>query len=300
MKLKPIFVENFLNHLAATKNLSDKTLAAYRGDLIRFIAFADHSLERNTLVNYVEYLKCQLKETSIKRKIVTIKLFMRYLSESRNINIPTSTTGFKFKTEKRLPRTLSLSEINKVCKIFANTEEKKSEFQNFEFVRDKALILLLACTGIRISEASNLKISDIIFSERTLLIHGKGRKQRLIYISSNQVWFSFKHWLTYSQNYRHKLDHVFLNRYKEPLSIYGIENIFKKYRGLARINPSATPHFLRHTFATNLLSNGADLRSVQELLGHSSIATTEIYLEVTTKRKKKVLDKYNYINRLLV
>ena len=92
--------------------------------------------------------------------------------------------------------------------------------------------------------------------------------------------------------------YVFLNRYYNRLSIYAIENIYAKYRDIAKINDKSTPHYLRHTFATNILANGADIRAVQEILGHSSITTTQIYTEVTNKRKKQVLNKYNYRNKL--
>ena len=93
-------------------------------------------------------------------------------------------------------------------------------------------------------------------------------------------------------------DHLFINRKGGNISIYGIENIFNKYKLISHINPDSTAHFLRHTFATNLLANGADLRSVQEILGHASVATTQIYTEVTTNRKKQVLKKYNLRNKL--
>lgn len=137
---------------------------------------------------------------------------------------------------------------------------------------------------------------DIILSERTRLVHGKGRKQRLIHISSSQTWNRIKSLIKERKTCNDK--HLLINRYGHPLSIHGIEDIYKKYIKMAQITTKPTPHFLRHTFDTNLLANGADLRSVQEILEHASVATTKIYTEVTTARKKQVLKKFNYRNKL--
>lgn len=160
------------------------------------------------------------------------------------------------------------------------------------------MIDLLICTGIRIAEASNIALTDIIFSEHTILIHGKGKKQRLVYISSQSTWNNITQWIKTRKLYATKTDKLFVNRFGEQLGIHGIEYIYKKAKEAASINAVSTPHFLRHTFVTNLLSNGADLRSVQEILGHSNVSTTEIYTEVTTKSKKQVLSKYNFRNKL--
>lgn len=155
---------------------------------------------------------------------------------------------------------------------------------------------MLISTGIRIGEAAIISIGDIIVNERTILIHGKGRKQRLIYISSPITWSRIYELIKIRK--KQKGEFLFINKYGQPISIYGIENIYRKYVVKANINAKSTPHYLRHTFATNLLANGADLRSVQEILGHASVSTTQIYTEVTTNRKKQVLRKYNLRNKI--
>ncbi len=175
----------------------------------------------------------------------------------------------------------------------------KSNYGIWKAARDLALIDILVSTGIRIAEASNISLDDIIISERTILIHGKGRKQRLIYISCSETWTNLMQWIKLRKSCITNTNKIFINRYGEQLSIHGIEYIYNNLKTRAGINSQSTPHYLRHTFATNLLANGADLRSVQEILGHSSVSTTEIYTEVTTKRKNQVLNKYNYRNRLI-
>ncbi len=209
---------------------------------------------------------------------------------------PFAKLKFRFKQERKLPKTLPIKDISKMLCCLNIDYTALSPFAKNAYTRDAALLDLLISTGIRIGEAAAITLDDIISSEHTILIHGKGRKQRLIYISSSITWERLKALIKARQ--KAKNNYLFVNRYGNPLSIHGIEDIYKKYAKKAQINTKSTPHYLRHTFATNLLANGADLRSVQEILGHASVATTQIYTEVTTNRKKQVLKKFNYRNKL--
>lgn len=293
---------NFLSAMQSTKNLSAKTVIAYQSDLSDFCRFiSNREISDETIISYVQYLNQKgLKGSTINRKLVVLKMLFDYLYQNRYISQNYFITHkFKFKKERKLPKTMTVKEVSSLLRyLTAQKEQASTSFARWKCVRNLALIDMIASTGIRVAEASSISIQDIAMSERVILIHGKGRKQRLIYISCPQTWDNLMQWIKVRKACNPITDKLFLNRYGEQISIHGIEYIFNSVRDSCGINPHATPHYLRHTFATNLLANGADLRSVQEILGHSSVSTTEIYTEVTVKRKKQVLKRYNYRNRL--
>lgn len=293
---------NFLSTMQSTKNLSDKTVIAYQSDLSDFCRFiGDCNINEETLLEYVQYLcSKELKESTINRKLIVLKMLFNYLYCNKYINENYySLHKFRFKKERKLPKTLTIKEVSILMKFLSEQREHAiTTYAKWKSNRNLALIDILVSTGIRVAEASSISINDIAMSERVILIHGKGRKQRLIYISCPQTWNNLMKWIKYRKASNPVADKLFLNRHGEQISVHGIEYIFSSVRDSCGINPNATPHYLRHTFATNLLANGADLRSVQEILGHSSVSTTEIYTEVTVERKKLVLKKYNYRNKL--
>ena len=303
MKENLLIIKEFLNVIHSTKNLSDKTITAYRSDLSDFSYFVkEEAYDETTILRYVNHLLHQrkLKDSTIKRKLIVLKMFFEYLYSQRYIeqNYYQLHT-FKFKKEKRLPKTLSVKEVSKLLVSLRDQNSKaRSSCAVWKATRNLALIDILISTGIRIAEASEISLSDIIMADHVILIHGKGRKQRLIYISCRQTWTNLIRWLKLRSSKETHTDKVFVNRYGNQLGIHGIEYIYKTVTSAAGLQAHSTPHYLRHTFATNLLANGADLRSVQELLGHASVSTTEIYTEVTAKRKKQVMDRFNYRNKL--
>lgn len=303
MKELNLIIPEFIQLVLSTKNLSEKTITAYKSDLNDFNSFVNnHELNNQTILQYIQELTItrRLKDTTINRKLIVLKMFFEYLHSKNYIeNNFFSSHHFKFKKEKKLPKTLAIKETSKLLScVTEQSINASSDFEKWKTSRNLALIDILISTGIRIAEAANISINDIINSERIILIHGKGRKQRLIYISCPQTWNNIIVWLKIRKSRPTNTDMLFVNRYGDPISIHGIEYIYNSLKIQSGININSTPHYLRHTFATNLLANGADLRSVQEILGHSSVSTTEIYTEVTTKRKKQVLNKYNYRNKL--
>lgn len=297
-----IFSE-FLNVIQSTKNLSPKTIIAYQSDLRAFGSFLNHNkLSDDILLQYIKELSQtkKLKDSTINRKLIVLKLFFDYAYTKGYLEKNYfKEHSFKFKKERRLPKTLAIKETSKLLSCATNMcLNTKSKFEKWKCIRNLALIDILISTGIRIAEAAEISLNDIITSERTILIHGKGRKQRLIYISCPKTWSNLMQWLKVRDTREVYSDKIFVNRSGEQLSVHGVEYIYNSIKIQSGINVSSTPHYLRHTFATNLLANGADLRSVQEILGHSNVSTTEIYTEVTTKRKKQILNRYNYRNKL--
>ena len=292
---------NFLNVIKSTKNLSNKTIVAYSSDLNDFCNFlSNRQLHKDIVFDYIKHLfdERKLQESTISRKLIVLKMFFKFLYQNGYIEHNYyKNYNFKIKKERKLPKTLSIDETTKLITHLSDSAKRDtSTFSFWKACRDLALIDLLISTGIRIEEASNISLEDIIFSEQTILIHGKGRKQRLIYISCNDTWNNLIFWINIRNKHPYNTDKVFVNRLGNQISVHGIEYIYNSAKKASGINEHSTPHYLRHTFATNLLANGADLRSVQEILGHSSVTTTEIYTEVTINRKKQILLKYNYRN----
>lgn len=298
-------IKNFLIELSGTKNLDSKTLKAYNSDLFGLYTFIlqnnINKIDSKLLIMYVTYLKDKqkLKESSLRRKIISFKLFFNYLYAKKIIKSNCiKEINFKFKKEHRLPKTLNVNNIKNLLESINNySKNELSAFKKRYVIRDIAIIDILISTGIRIGELSSIKMCDVNLEEKTILIHGKGKKERILFFSSDKTIKHIKNWLNIRNNGYIKNDSLFVNRYGDFLSIHSIEAIYEKYRKLSGL-PKSTPHYLRHTFATNLLNNGADIRAVQELLGHSNISTTEIYTEVSTSRKQEVLMKYNYRNNL--
>lgn len=301
-------INSYISTLKIERNLTEKSTKAYYSDLSSFLSWLQENkidnIDISTINSYIHWLQNakQMKDTSIKRKYVTLKSFFKHLVSKKVIpNSPFENMRISFKTSKKLPKTLSLQDIVKLLKSpVEELKDLQTEFRRTICIRNSAIIELLYCVGIRIGELVNIELKDLNLEEQTLLIHGKGRKDRLLYISSTDVINILNTWLIDRESLNPRCESLFINKYGGKLSIYSIEDIYEKYRQLAGIDTKSTPHYLRHTFATQLLNNGADIRAVQEILGHSSITTTQIYTEVSTERKKQVLLKFNARNLLKI
>ena len=301
-------ITGFIMSLKVNRNLADKTLRAYGYDLNGFALWVAENVKgkvgRDELAGYFHSLvDGELKPASIRRKMASVGAFIDYCIEHGRLSREDKPSRMKggFIIPRRLPKTISdhnilaiLETAHEQVKIAAGGMRKMLAFRN------RALLELLYCTGARIGELSEANLVDLDLANRELLIHGKGRKERLVFISNDEVLAVVEAWLGVRGELRPAGDALFVNRYGGRLSIYGIEDVFAGILKAAGVKEHATPHYLRHSFATKLLANGANVRDVQDLLGHSSIMTTQIYTEVSAERKRYVLSHYNGRNSLLL
>jgi integrase/recombinase XerD len=285
MKKLEEILECFLDYLTIERGLAQNTIISYRYDLIKYINFLKknnissfNQTKKDLVNNYFVYLrKKNLEINSISRNLVAVKMLYRFLLIEGFIK--EDITGLiEFpRMSKKLPHVLSLREINLLL--------DKANFKSNLGLRDQTILELLYATGLRVSELIYLKIDDINMENRMLKCLGKGSKERIIPFGSK----AYQSLRLYLDKVRQKLvknpneDILFLNSRGERLSRQGIFYLVKKYVRKAGIEKKVTPHTLRHTLATHLLENGADLRSVQEMLGHSDISTTQIYTHVSRK-----------------
>jgi len=278
-------LESFLDYLSIERGLAQNTIISYRYDLIKYISFLKkkkiNSFNQTNKVlinNYFVYLRGKdLEINSISRNLVAVKMFYRFLLMEGLIKEDTTSLIEFPRVSKKLPHVLSLREINLLL--------DKANFTGKLGLRDQAVLELFYATGLRVSELIYLKINDLNMENRMLKCMGKGSKERIIPFGNK----AYQYLSLYLDKVRPKLvknpdeDTLFLNSRGEGLSRQGVFYLVKLYAQKARIEKKVTPHTLRHTLATHLLENGADLRSVQEMLGHSDISTTQIYTHVSRK-----------------
>ncbi|HHY14391.1 MAG TPA: site-specific tyrosine recombinase XerD, partial [Thermoanaerobacterales bacterium] len=263
---------------------------SYKRDLIKYIDFLDSNkikdikkTDKSIIISFILFLrKSKLATSTISRNLSSIRSFYQFLTRESHIeNDPTINLELP-KIEKRLPKVLSVDEVNLLL--------KQPDDNQVLGIRNKAMLELLYASGIRVSELINLNIGNIDLKMSYAKCIGKGSKERLIPIGSKANIALMK----YLKSARPELvvnrkeEALFVNRRGYRISRQGFWKIIKKYAKKAQIDKEITPHTLRHSFATHLLENGADLRSVQELLGHADISTTQIYTHITQNRLKEV------------
>lgn len=300
-------VQQFLDYLHLEKHFSDYTVKSYGADLIQFGQFLmgqiGHGSSSNATVGgtldekhqrveplaireFLAYLYAQnYTKSTTARKLATLRSFYKFLIRRGVVSLNPLSTIRTPKQEKRLPKCLDLEQVQKLLEAPGDADILAS--------RDRAMLEVLYSSGIRVSELVELDMADLDLQEGVLRVKGKGRKDRLTPIGSQAIKALQRYFEWRSQDGKSQGQHaarVFLNKHGQPLSTRSVRRKLDKYLVEAGLDPGISPHTLRHSFATHLLNNGADLRSVQELLGHQSLSTTQIYTHLTTNRMKEVYD----------
>lgn len=287
-------IAKYKAYLLYDKQLADNSVKSYVFDIKRYLSYIQNqninkidNIKKDDINSYLKYLdeKEMLSTYSLARKIVAIKSFHNYLSLNYYIeNISNKIENPKF--YRKIPNVLSINEIDNLLDI---------ELKNPYDYRNKAMLELMYATGMRVSELCSLSVNDINFSENYVKCFGKGAKERIIPLGN----VALRYLKLYLDNYRDLLtkknlnEYLFLNNHGKKMTRQGFEFIIKNICKEKGISKNITPHMLRHSFATHLLNNGADLRSIQIMLGHTNLSTTQIYTTVNDEVLKENYDLYH-------
>lgn len=288
--------EDFFHYLQIERGLSENTLKSYRRDLNQYCRYIDRVLKktkwemvnRSDIIGFLHMLKDDQKSSAtIARAISSIRLFHQFLIREQIVSQDPSLHIETPSKDRKLPDILSTQEIEQLLMINENTPLA---------IRNKAMLELLYATGLRVTELMTLKVSDLHLTMGFVRCLGKGSKERIVPMG-NVAKEAVENYLENSRGRltRRKLDEntLFVNQHGRPLSRQGFWKILKIAATNAGLDKQITPHTLRHSFATHLLENGADLRAVQEMLGHADISTTQIYTHVTRTRLKDIYQSYH-------
>ncbi len=283
-------ITTFLDYLSVERGLSSNTIVSYRKDLEFYIDFLTSchrdslsKITKNDITNFMLAQKDKgISTNSVVRRLAAIRMFHRFLAREKILKNDPSDLIDSPKLWKKIPDTLSLNEVNALL--------SQPDVRNRQGSRDKAILETLYATGMRVSEAVNLKVDSVNLDIGFLRCIGKGNKERIIPLGTKAI-SSIKRYLKISRpllSKKRESEFLFLNRFGKKISRQSLWKLIKKYAHQARIKKSIGPHILRHSFATHLLERGADLRSVQEMLGHANISTTQIYTHINKERLKTI------------
>ena len=297
-------IQKYLQFCTQRKNLDSKTIKSYSIDLRQFTEFISENnllwISKSSIENYIDSLHNTLKPKSVKRKIASLKAFFHYLEIEEIIEFnPFHKIQIKYKEPFILPKTIPLKTIEKIMN-YAYLERKRqtTSYGRKVALRNTLILELLFATGMRISELCSLTNEQINFNDYIIKIYGKGSKERLIQICNKNVQ-------NLLDEYRREFDfelknynYFFINRLCSRLSEQSVRNMINSYSKSAGVSIHITPHMFRHSFATLLLEEDVDIRYIQQMLGHSSITTTQIYTHTSINKQKNILSAKHPRNKL--
>jgi integrase/recombinase XerC len=317
--IKPA-LEKFLGYLRSVRNASAHTLRSYRVDLEQFLAYlsppgseppALERIDHRLIREYLGHLHdLQLQKSSMARKLAALRSFFKFCAREGMVRDNPARLVATPKLPKRLPAVLSAEEMNAFLDQLASVQvpdatrraargrrpERIRDSARLLLERDRAILEMLYSSGLRVSELTGLNVADVDRSEQMLRVLGKGNKERIIPYGSKAEQALARYWparaeLLRKAGTRADAQAVFLNHSGRRMTSRSVARILKKYIRLVNINWDLHPHSLRHAFATHLLADGADLRAIQELLGHASLSTTQRYTHATIRQLMEVYDK---------
>jgi integrase/recombinase XerD len=283
-------LDDFLSFIRYEKGLSENTFLAYKNDIFNFIKFLNEhkiaEVTEDTIMDFIFALKNKNYSTlSIARMLVAVKNYYKFLVNEKVLSVSPYENMDSFKVRKKIPEVLTEKDIENLL--------NQPDTSTKEGIRDKAILELLYSAGIRVSELVNMELADINLDEKILRCFGKGKKERLVPIG-DYVVEAIKNYLKIRQEISDKFSNfLFITRLGKKFTRAGIWKMIKMYAKKAGIIKNVYPHIFRHSFATHLLKGGADLRSVQEMLGHSDISTTQIYTHVDRSHLKNIHKKFH-------
>lgn len=285
MKEKNKYLNQFIQYLEVERNYSNNTIKSYKNDLKEFFDYSEKDLKdlKNRDIRiFIEYLyDIDRKRTTINRKISVLRSYFKFLRREELLDENPMKEILSAKNNKKLPDFLTINEINDLINSIGE--------ENLLDLRNKTILELLYATGLRVEELVNLKKKDINFKNKYLKVKGKGNKERSVPITD----IALKKVNKYLKRRKYENEKIFLSKNGNPLSQRDIRRILKKLIKKMALDKNITPHTIRHSFATHLLERGADLRLVQELLGHSSISTTQIYTHISMEKMKEYYKKFH-------
>ena len=299
-------VEDYISYCSVQKKLDDKTVKAYRIDLRQFSEFmadTDGGLTRENLSDFIVHLNRSFSPKSVKRKVASVKAFFRYLEYQ---DLLPDNPFFKMRVKLRepvlLPRIIPMSSIENLLRTAYDHRGAKNltELQRQEAIRDVAVLETLFATGVRVSELCSLGSLDVDLEEGSLWIYGKGARERVVSIENHDVISALQAYVNTFSAWIRQTGYFFLNRCHHQLSDQSVRLIIRRYAAMANIKQHITPHMFRHSFATYLLEEDADIRYIQQILGHSSINTTQLYTYVAMRKQRALLTAKHPRNKIMV
>ena len=293
-------VKPYLEYCTYRKELDTKTIKAYRIDLTQFFSYVQSAEpEKETIEQYITELHKKYKQKTIKRKIASIKAFYSYLEEEELVEQnPFRKIKVKFKETIILPRIIPREEIEQLLNYIYASISSLSGIQYKHTLRDASVIEVFFATGARVYEISNIRAENINLNSGLIRIMGKGRKERYIQISNTAVLDILRKYYEENEPEIKKSGYFFINNRGNRYTEQSIRIMLKKYTLKAGIQRKITPHMFRHSFATYLIEEGVDVSCVQQILGHSSIKTTQIYIHVAAKKQADILRELHPRNNM--